>query len=136
MEDVKLKRTGQLPLVFRGELLKEADGKWVNGKDQNRWHKIALYQTEQSKRFVLAISYRTQWQGEENQDDVLILGPEQQQMIDVLRDYDPVPTHVGFPKAEHFRDRQRDLEEGLRRRFASLVTEILEDVEGAEERIE
>ena len=136
MEEIKLKRTGQLPLAFVGEEIKRVSGKWVAGKDQNRYHEITLYRTETSKRYVLAITYHTQWQGEEDQHDVLILGPEQSQMVQVLRDYDPVPGHVGYPKSEHFRDRQEQLESSLRRRFASLVSEILEDVERAEERIE
>lgn len=136
MEEIKLKRTGQLPLAFAGELLKEEDGKWVNGKDQNRWHVIRLYRTEHSQRYVLAITYRTQWQGESDQDDVVVLGPEQSEMIAALRDYNPIPEGVGYPKAEHFKERQAALERDLSRRFAMLVSDLLEDVEGAAERID
>ncbi len=136
MDEVRLKRTGQLPLVFTGELIKEADGKWVAGKDHNRWHEIKLYQTEQSKQFVLAVTFHSQWQGEDDYHDVLILGTDQQRVINVLRDYDPVPDYIGFPRSDHFSARQAALEADLRRRFASLVSEILDGVEGAEERID
>jgi hypothetical protein len=136
MEEIRLKRTGQLPLVFRGELLKKVDGMWVNGKDQNRWHEIRLYRTEQSKRYVLAIEYHSQWQGEGEQYDVLVLGPNEQEMIEVLREYEAVPEGVGYPKSEHFKERQAALEADLRKRFAVLVSDVLDDVEGAEERID
>ena len=36
------------------------------GKEQNRYHKLELYKTTDN-RYVLAINYHTQWQGELDQ---------------------------------------------------------------------
>jgi hypothetical protein len=136
MEEIKLKRTGELPLVFTGELLKEADGIGLKGKSDRRWHVIRLYRTAQSRRYVLAIEYHTQQQGESEDYQALVLGPDKQHLIAALRSFSPIPDGIGYPRAEQFAKRQCELEEGLRRRFQVLVSEILDGIEGAEERID
>lgn len=58
-----LRRTGQAPLRFQGELLAEADGEYESGRDFNRWHELTVYRTRGGK-YVLRIAYRSAHQGE------------------------------------------------------------------------
>ena len=132
--EIRLERTGQAPLAFEGELLKAAAGRIFCGKEQNRWHEITLYRTAQTQRLVLSITYRSQWQGEAAYHDVCVLSQESD-MIAVLRNYNPLPEHIGYPDAAHFRPRQLALEADIRRRFSELVEQMLSNVSGAEERI-
>ncbi|MBW7865057.1 MAG: hypothetical protein H3C30_11685 [Candidatus Hydrogenedentes bacterium] len=63
MERYVIKRTGNAPLVFRGELLAEQNGARHCGKDQNRYHNLRVYRTEGGNH-VGEIEFLTWWEGE------------------------------------------------------------------------
>jgi len=136
MELIKVKRSGQLPLTFEGELIREENGWQWYGKEQSRYHVVSLYRTNKSKQYILHIRFVTRWRGEPALEEAHLLGPEKGAMIEFFRNYDPVPRDVGYPHGDHYEEKQGRLERDIRNRFAALVAELLEDVEGAEERIE
>lgn len=133
MEEHKVPRTGNVPLAFQGEEVASSAGKYHTGQDQNRWHDITVYSTA-GGRYVVHIAYRTMWQGEDGHDTVVVCGliPD---IADTLRAYDPLEHVAGYPPAEHFAEKQMRLEDGLRRRWASQVSDVL-DALGVTERID
>ena len=128
---IKLSRTGDAPLAFVGVELAREEGLWYGGQQQNRWHELALYQTNAGK-FVLAIAYRTQWQGEDQYDEVFV-HERMRDIVLTLQHYDPLTRLIGFPARPEYRDRQEKLRYSVRVRFHSQVSALLRDVEGAEE---
>ena len=137
MNDIRLRRDGQIPLVFDGEQLRTASSRAMYGKEHNRYHTINLYQTEGSRRYILEIIFHSDWQGEAEHHDVLVLGPDDQfGMVKALRTYNPIPDGIGFPRNDNYAQRQADMEQSLRNRFRNLVTTVVDGIEGVEERIE
>lgn len=135
MHEVRVRRDGDAPLVFRGEQLATATTHEHEGDAQNRWHEITVYRTA-AGRFVLAIKYHTQWQGERDCADAVVLGDQAQEVTELLRHYDGIlPTGIGFPPGEQYAARQARLEASIEGRWHRAVSEILEAI-GAEERIE
>ena len=63
MEEIIVKRDGNLDLKFKGELLASASDRWIAGKEQTRWTEISVYRTDTGK-LVIAWEYITLWQGE------------------------------------------------------------------------
>lgn len=59
----KVNRTDERPLRFRGEKIADADGKWLNGRQQTRWTEIRIYRTT-GGNLVGVIEDVTLWQGE------------------------------------------------------------------------
>lgn len=136
MTEIKLKRTGQVPVTFTGELIQEGSSWQSRGDGQNRWHGVAIYRTEKSQRYVLAITFHSRWQGESELHDVLILDTDQKSTITALQEYDPIPGNIGYPNSAQYHERQERMEKDLRQRFRVLIAEILHDAYGIEERIE
>lgn len=134
MDKHKLPRTGQLPLAFEGEELKHASGKWVNGKDKNRWHELTLYRTRGGEH-VLHIHFHTMWQGEINDDAVHRL-TDRAEVVGAVMDHPPTQGLKGYPEGKHFHERQRKLEEDITARYMALALKFLEGEEGTEEYID
>jgi len=63
MEKIRVHRDGMKDLVFEGEQLASASGRWRSGQEQTRWDVLELYKTK-SGRYVMCRIYRTCWQGE------------------------------------------------------------------------
>jgi len=59
-----LKPTHGKTVRFTGQEIASASGRWVAGRDQNRWTDLTLYRTK-GGRYILDIDYTTQWQGEQ-----------------------------------------------------------------------
>ncbi|WP_447978134.1 hypothetical protein [Candidatus Nitrospira bockiana] len=135
MTSYKLPRTGQAPLAFEGEELARSDGRWANGVEQNRWHTLAVYRTD-GGNYVLAIHYRTQWQGEQHDDRAIVLGQDAHRLAEELERYDPTTVVQGFPPGSQYAEKQRRLLESIERRYRQQVSELLSKVPGAEERID
>jgi hypothetical protein len=132
MATIKITRTGKAPLVFEGELIAKAGGRITAGKEQNRWHEIAIYQTT-GGRMVCRISYHTQWEGELEQSEAEEV--EVAALAAYLATYDPTAQCQGFPDAPQYEARQARLMAWLRARYEAAVGEILAAVPGAEEEI-
>ena len=128
--EIILPRSGQAPLKFRGELLAENDGQRVAGREQNRWHELRIYRAED--KIVVAIGYRTRWQGECEHDAAEAvdgLG----RVAGVLRDYDLESQVGGYPPGPVYAERQQRLLQDLRRRYDQQVSELLSAPEYAED---
>lgn len=120
--EITLQRTGQAPLTFTGELIAENSGhRWWN-REHNRWHTLSLYQA--GNKYVLAIGYCTQWQGEADRDSVFVLDTPDQ-VSAALRDYEPAKDVGGYPAGEAYRERQEKLIDSITRMFQSQASEIL-----------
>lgn len=128
-----LPRSGQAPLTFAGELVAESDGHWVNGRDQNRWHDLAVYQTASGK-WVAAVAYRTRWQGETDHHTAVVCDSPAA-VAKTLTDYDPAAVVQGYPDGNAYADRQAKLCTDIRRRYAAQVSEILAALPDAAEEV-
>ena len=141
MEQIKGPRTGEAPLAFEGELLAEASGRLVGGKGRNRWHGVEVYRTAGGK-YVLAIAYRTQWQGEQDHREAVVLGSLDEAAEQLratvptlhLEGYRTLLANVSPGRESPYRARQADLEAQLTRDWQHLAAEVLETI-GVEERI-
>lgn len=122
VETYTLPRTGDAPLKFTGEPIAASCGKRLLGKDNNRWHDLAVYSTESG--YVVAIQYGTQWQGESGYD---LAAPcrTPAEVRKVLRDHDPTARLGGFPPGDAYADRQARLVADLRARYEQQVSEVL-----------
>lgn len=130
-ETVTLRRSGQPPLRFRGELLAESDGERQAGKEHNRWHELAVYRTA-GGQFVVRIAYRTRWEGELDRDAAEVT--DAPGVAAALRDYDPAAPVEGYPVGDAYAERQARLLADVRRRYEEQVSRILAaDPEFAEE---
>jgi hypothetical protein len=129
-----LRRSGQPALRFQGELLAESDGAWHAGREQNRYHELAVYRTAGGK-YVVAVGYRTRWQGETDHDSAEIVDAPTN-VAGVLRDYDPTGHVGGFPAGPAYAEKQARLLADLRRRYDDQVSDVLgasdEFMEGVE----
>jgi crotonobetainyl-CoA:carnitine CoA-transferase CaiB-like acyl-CoA transferase len=123
MNEMILQRTGLAPLRFRGELLARSEGRIQNGRDHNRWHDLRVYRTA-GGTFVVAIGYRTQWQGESDHDQAETC-PEPGDVVTVLTTYDPTGPVTGYPAGDAYAEKQARLLADVRRRFEVQVSEIL-----------
>lgn len=133
MEKFTLTRTGDRPLSFTGERIASADGYLHGGQQQNRWHEIAVYATESGK-FVGHVAYRTAWQGEDSHY-LAFFSQHLADVVDELRAYDPTEFLVGFPPHENFADKQLRLIQSLRLRWASLLTDVFDELPDVAEEI-
>jgi len=119
----KLTRTGDSPLVFDGEIISESDGQWHNGQEQNRYHSLAIYTC--GNRYVVAIEYCTNWQGEGSLALAEVCD-DAGQVREFLRDYDPTAPVVGFPPTKAYTERQKHLMDGIVQRYDAQVSEVLD----------
>ncbi len=62
-KELTLPRDGDKDLRFSGWRLLSVDGKWQQGREQNRWHELTLYVTT-GGTLVCLREYVTLWQGE------------------------------------------------------------------------
>lgn len=125
-------RTGDAPVNFTGEVVAESAGKFVAGKEQNRWHDLRLYKTE-GGNFVLEIIYNTQWKGEVGYHFVYKV--DRDWVVRQLKNYDPVSVVQGFPRSPQYAERQANLERWIKQRYDVQVGELLAETEDLFERI-
>lgn len=117
-----LQRTGNTSLKFDGEVVAESrpepqSGK--KGKDPQRWHELTIYRTSGGK-FVLAITYRAEWKGEQSHYSAEII-PDVPSVVAAIRKYDPIAHVRGFPPGEMYAERQQRLLAEIRQRFDAQV---------------
>jgi hypothetical protein len=124
MTEMTLKRTGLRPLYFEGELLSEADSQQSQGPCESRWWSLRLYAA--GERYVLAVSYRTRWQGEHDRDRVTVSNSPDE-IEKWLLDYPYMEGVSGYPPGHE--DRQAYLEKSLKQCWEAAVTELLAALE-------
>lgn len=130
-EEVVLPRTGLAPLKFRGELVAWSDGSRQGGREQNRWHELAVYRTAGGK-FVVSVEYHTRWQGEQGHEVAAVVdGPAD--VVRKLAEYDPAEDVQGYPPGPAYADKQARLVADVTRRYKAQVSEVLAGEEFAEE---
>lgn len=116
-------RTGKRPLAFDGESLANSE-EW---ESQRAW-RLELFRTAWGDKYVLAISYVTQWDGEtdwhgaEVFDDLDAL----QSWLDAFDPIEPLGA-IGFPPGKAYEERQARLIADLRKSFAERVSDVLRD---------
>lgn len=124
-DTIDLPRKGNAPLRFRGELLSEADSKTASGPCQNRWHELKLYRLADGG-YVLAIGFRSSWQGEAALDDAIVC-----QGIDAVRialqSHDPNGDYEGYPPGEHYDEKRRRLHDAVLRGYQMAVSNLLDE---------
>lgn len=99
-----LTRTGRASLRFGGELLAESEGQHHRGRDQTRWHDIAIYQAEDGT-IALAIAYETRYQGEGGYATASV-HETPASVAATLAGYDPTARVAGFPPGGHYAEKQ------------------------------
>ncbi len=127
MTTFTLPRTGDRPLQFDGEQIAEADSRQPQGPCNNRWYELALYRTDGGK-YVIAIGYRTQWQGELPRDEVHIEATAAG-AVEVLRSTIPeLPMH-SMPLGDRYDEKRAHIEANVRACYEHAISELLESVE-------
>lgn len=103
MERYTLSRTGQAPLVFRGEKIACVYGLWHDGIHWSRYHNVAVYRTEDDQ-YVISIQYRRLGGDdllEEPPYDHAVMGPgNSDSLADEFRRYEPLGRLLRPPSDE------------------------------------
>jgi hypothetical protein len=144
METITLPRDGARPVRFPGEELARVSGRTTNGRENIRWYEITLYQHE-DRRYVLAWSYQSQWQGESAHDAVQTHATMAEAFA-AVEAFDPLAwveaykeilaRHPEYQQEDHvsgYAARQARLEAQLREQYARLVREMAEALDMAED---
>lgn len=135
-----LPRDGQRPIRFVGERLAEEDGRWWQGRDQNRWYVLALYRLDDG-RYAASWQYKSLWQGEEEHDAVTVSSTLRSVVTD-LEDFDPTAWVEGYrvlvsrygPDQETpYRERQETLLRGIAARYRAQVSRLCQAVQATED---
>jgi len=120
----RIERTGQRPLEFEGEQLAEVSTRNHAGKERNRWHELAVWKTASGK-FVAAVSYHTQWEGEAGYDDAVVFESLDQVAILFEEYIFPNIGAIGFPASPTYADRQARLMADLEQAFKHAAGRLL-----------
>jgi hypothetical protein len=119
---VKLERTGDRPLQFEGELVKQVD---TRGHDHSRWHELALYEAQNGK-LVLVINYKTQWE-KENSNYMALVMTDINEVSHEINKYDPCEFMMDMPTGPQFDQKYGRIRNELIRRFDAALSELLID---------
>lgn len=123
MPTYTLPRTGAAPLRFAGDLL--ADVSTHNGDRGRfqRWHEIAVYQTEAGK-FVLWIGYQSDFeQGRDVQTATVCDSPDAVRLA--LAEHDPLARFIGYSSGRQFDERQDRVKRELQLAWENAVRDLL-----------
>lgn len=122
-----LKRTGNVPLSFEGELLSSQEGPWHRGREHRRFFDLRVYRTMGGK-YIAERNFRTSWTGESESHSVEVFS-DLDKVGDFFRlwrpDYQSLP-HVGYPSGKQFQEKQARLFAGLTKSYEERLTALLE----------
>ena len=129
-----LPRDGQRALRFSGTLLAESLGDHSQGRDANRYYRLAVYQTANGT-YLSVWRYRSQWQGEAQHDRVEDFGTLEG-AVKALEEFDPcewlegykamLARYAGDDTGKQYAARQQALERDIRTRYQAQVAELCE----------
>lgn len=130
MQEYTLQRTDDRPVVFTGELIASAKSpgharSLKSSTEKAHWFEMDCYKTAGGK-YIISLRYR--YQGKlfrEVPYDKVILSDSQELMFREADDFDPMSVVGGYPKTEHWRDKQTGLERDIRRDY-ELLCEVVE----------
>jgi hypothetical protein len=83
-KQIELEQTHGKGVRFTGEVIAEASGHRVGGKEQSRYTDLTLYRTKAGK-YILFIEHITCWEGEQN-TSTLHVCDDAHRVFDVLSD--------------------------------------------------
>jgi len=107
-------------------LIKEVSSKKILGTDANRWHELELYRHADG-RCILHVGYRTEWEGEAWNDEVLI-SKSDKELADQIKSISPTQHVVRFPLEDQYREKQARMERDIERRFNEAAEIILNEI--------
>jgi hypothetical protein len=135
METIRLARDADRPVRFPGEELARVSGHTTSGTGNTRWYTLTLYQHE-DRRYVLAWTYHTQWQGEHAHNAVHTCASLEEAMR-AFEVFDPLVWLEGFKgilarhpayqeegHASGYAARQARLEQELTAQYRRLTSEL------------
>lgn len=128
MGKITLKRTGQAPLKFSGELVSEASSKKFQGPAENRYFDLSIYSAEQGG-YVMAVEYHTHWQGEHDQYFAHVCR-DAGEVREYLGTFDPCDEVLwaGIPANVHDAQRRNAMyRNAIGTAFREAVSEVLND---------
>lgn len=123
MQTITLPRSGQAPLQFTGDQVAESGSRDTKGPCQTRWHEMVVYRAESGK-LVLAIEYKTQWQGEHDRFQAWVCETPAG-LRERLAEVDPFADLIGFPPGAQFDAKRQHTEKCLRQCWEGAVSELL-----------
>lgn len=127
MNNCIIQATGEVPTELNGDLKQTWSNQCVNGKDRNRYYTINLYNNHDNDEFVAVATWHTHWRGES--DNTAIFECETvADFIAVLHQVDPITHLLGYPKSEHFANKQAALEKQISMDWQNLKAEIAKDL--------
>lgn len=127
MSEIILRRTGNAPLLFDGELLAESRGE--NAR-RPHWHDIRVYRVDgASSRYAVSIAYRSTFEGVAELDEGRIVA-SLDAVAETLRRYYPLSAYVGrevfFASPELVRLREMRQRTNVIARYQGQVSDVLD----------
>ena len=130
---IRLKRTGDVPLSFNGQLVAEADSGRVH--DRTRWFEAKLYRTT-TGRLILAIGYRSRWDGDNDRDVCLVIdreaaaeGGAYESLQEAIQGFAPEACPAPYPAGQSYIPKQERLDRDVRVAYERAIAGLLEAVE-------
>lgn len=125
MNDFLLDRSGLRPLAFTGQELSTVEVVANSGPCSSRWWSIRAFKTD-SDKYILALEWKTQWQGENNQDYAEVF----ESLDDLayrLENWNPLVNLIGFPASTDgkYAAKQQHIEKTIQQVWAEQVSETL-----------
>lgn len=122
IEKFRIQRTGKSCISFEGECVAVSYGRVVGGKEQVRWHDLALYRTT-AGNYVASVDYITRWDGELGWSEAEVVPRDKVESFFMISD--PTEHVQGFPAGKQYEVRQRNLLDWIRTRYESQVSDLL-----------
>lgn len=122
---ITIRRSGNSPLQFVGEKIASSTSHHHQGPCSNRWHELALYQTE-SRAYVLAIAYHTQWEGEHDRHHAWQCA-DRAELVDCLTSYRIMSDMIGYPPGKQFDERRQHAEKIMIQAWEQAVSKLLSE---------
>ena len=124
MADIKIPRTGDIPLEFEGEALGSVSTRSISGTESTRWHEITVYHAAGGV-YVMHVGFRTEWRGEPDHDCALVTQSLEEAAEYVYAIALPVPPLAGYPPLAGLEARRARLEHDLFARLGAALAKVL-----------
>ncbi len=123
-DKIRLRRTGQPPLAFQGELVSYAGGRLDKPRERSRWHEIGIWRAVEGD-YVVKVSYLSTWPGEAPLETVETRS-DAHGVIELLSNFDCTAPVKGFPLQPEFAARQQQLLAEIRAAYVQVVGAVLD----------
>lgn len=123
MAELLFFRSGERPLQFEGEVLAAVTTDRGKQSPAGRWYEARIARTV-GGQYAVEVCYHTAWQDVEDDVDFAFAGAEDD-VIDWLQTFDPCGPVAGYPPGRQFEERQARLEDAIRARWRTALTELL-----------